>query len=176
MNTVINGTRKYTNTNKCVCLRYSDLVGCHGNSHSGDCGCPMFLSNVCCQTQAQENCHLCPTSSAPLTVPSDSVLAAENHVALILFSVDQQTSRSTSSKIAQVEHNHKCFTWLQILYLDQGHILVTQCLLLTIWGRNLAGVTRSLSGYQIQPLICLTSRRVTHLCTDCLFFWKIDLE
>ncbi len=117
---------------------------CHGNSLSGDCGCPMFLSNVCCQTQEQENCHLCPSSAAPLTVPpSDRVLAAETHVALALFQPNNRLPEALSLTL----HRWSLITNVSLVccpYLHEGHIIVTQCLLLTIWGRNLAGVTRIL--------------------------------
>lgn len=65
----------------CTCVSVcalNDLEGCDGNALSGDSGRVMFLANVRCQTQVQENRHLCPTSSAPRAVqPFDFVVAGE---------------------------------------------------------------------------------------------------
>lgn len=135
----------------CVCTTVTlwDVTG----TASGDCGCPLLSSNVCCQTQVQENCHLCPTLSAPLTVPpSDFDVAAET----------RGSSTTRPEWLSPTLHRWNLTKHFSLdykfPYLDRGRFVRTWCILLTIWGSN-----------KIQPLSCFTNGAVVHLCTHCFF-------
>lgn len=115
----------------CVCICTSvTLFVVTGTASRVTAGVQCFCQMSVAKHKEQENCHLCPTFVSTSNFAS-VWLAAETHVVLAQPSNGQpewlrpKLWNSTKNVLSQCDE-----------------IAVMYCLLFTMWGRNLAGVTR----------------------------------